>query len=598
MERFNLCFCLKLEAFALLTHQGFIILYAVLRRLHSSVVIYNKQLYNDLKMASTPRIVPNSDWTSIRKRLIDIVFAVPVRIKIIGIMVLPLLILGFALNYWVRTGLSDWLSYLLSDERVQIAMEAGSRSVALVTGLAAVFSILLTFLLMLSLTQPLLELRRVAQKVADGDLAFRAHIQARDEIGEVAVSVNQMIDHLVNSQQKLEQTNRRLEAINRVALAAGRGSSLQDILDVSLRTTLSAMGFEIGWVYLQDVHKGANQFSLASVIGTSSEIETVLRDETIGLCTCQKDLLTDRIGTNAIVRKCKRINVNARPDSNSEFHVTIPLATHERKIGIMSMLCPKERELSSDDLETLTTIGKQISEFISNAWLQASLRDKEAARQLLLGALVRAQEDERARLARELHDGAGQALTSLLVRLKALEKRTPDGEIRDRVTSLCQATSETIKRVSKLSHRLHPAVLEELGLEAALRTLAQEMLPEAELEYSCQWDLDGQRLPSEIEISLYRIAQESLTNIVRHAEAEHVVVELQASPSVVLLHIKDDGKGFVSDNLGRKANRDRLGLISMRERAEMIGGSLIVQAAPGSGTSIDVRIPIQLETTE
>ena len=125
-----------------------------------------------------------------RERIIDIIFAVPVRVKIIGIMVLPLLILGSALNYWIQTGLSDWLSYLITDERVQIAMEAGGRSVLLVTALAAVFSVLLTFLLMLSLTQPLLELRQVAQRVADGDLAFRARVRARDEIGEVADSVN------------------------------------------------------------------------------------------------------------------------------------------------------------------------------------------------------------------------------------------------------------------------------------------------------------------------------------------------------------------------------------------------------------------------
>lgn len=549
-------------------------------------------------MASIRKIVPNFRWADIQERFVDLIYSVPVRIKIIGIMVLPLLILGFALNYWVRTGLSDWLSYLLTDERVQIAMEAGSRSVVLVTALAAFLSILLTFLLMLSLTQPLLELRQVAQKVANGDLAFRAQIRARDEIGEVADSVNQMIDHLVSSQQKLERTNQRLEAINRVALAAGRGSSLQEILDVSLKTTLSEMGFEIGWVYLQEAYTGNNQFSLASVIGVSSELEASLRDEAVGLCTCQKDLLAGKLGVNAIVRKCKGTNINALPEGSSDLHVTIPLSTHEHKFGVISMLCSKERELSSTDLETLTTIGKQISEFISNAWLQSSLREKEAARQLLLDALVRTQEDERAHLARELHDGAGQVLTSLSVRLKALEKRTPEGELRDSVTSLCQATSETIDRVSKISHRLHPAVLEELGLEAALRTLVQEMLVTADVEFECQLDLNGQRLPTEIEISLYRIAQESLTNIVRHANAENVVVELQASPNMVWLHIKDDGKGFVSDNLGHKANQDRLGLISMRERAEMIGGSLLVQATPGSGTLIDVRIPIQAKESE
>jgi len=453
-------------------------------------------------------------------------------------------------------------------------------------------------LLMLSLTQPLLELRQVAQRVADGDLAFRARVRARDEIGEVADSVNQMIDHLVSSQHKLERTNKRLEAINRVALAASRSSSLQEILDASLKATLSEMGFENGWVYLQDPNKGENQFELASVISVSSEIESGLRDETFGICACQKDLLANKIGAKAIVRKCRRMNINTLPDGSSVTHVTVPLSTHERNIGMISMLCSQEREISSNDLGTLTTIGKQISEFISNAWLQDRLREKEVARQLLLDTLVRTQEDERARLARELHDGAGQVLTSLLVRLKTLEKRAPSDEFRDDLESLGDATSAIVEQVSNLSHRLHPAVLKELGLEAALRTLVQEMLAEAELDFDYHLDLGGQRLTSEIEISLYRIAQESLTNIVRHAKAEHVSVEIQVTSNNVSLYIKDDGRGFMSDNLGHKASRDHLGLISMQERAEMIGGSLAVEATPGSGTSINVRIPIQLKETE
>jgi signal transduction histidine kinase len=292
------------------------------------------------------------------------------------------------------------------------------------------------------------------------------------------------------------------------------------------------------------------------------------------------------------------MNINTLPDGSSVTHVTVPLSTHERNIGMISMLCSQEREISSNDLGTLTTIGKQISEFISNAWLQDRLREKEVARQLLLDTLVRTQEDERARLARELHDGAGQVLTSLLVRLKTLEKRAPSDEFRDDLESLGDATSAIVEQVSNLSHRLHPAVLKELGLEAALRTLVQEMLAEAELDFDYHLDLGGQRLTSEIEISLYRIAQESLTNIVRHAKAEHVSVEIQVTSNNVSLYIKDDGRGFMSDNLGHKASRDHLGLISMQERAEMIGGSLAVEATPGSGTSINVRIPIQLKETE
>mgnify|MGYP000418668939 FL=1 len=131
-------------------------------------------------------------------------------------------------------------------------MQAGSRSVIFVTALAAIASVLLTALLMLSLTKPLLELRQAAQRVAEGDIESRARVWVPDEIGEVATAVNSMIDRMVSSQQQLQRSNRRFQAINRVAMAASRALDLQNVLDVSLHTTLEVMGFESGWIFLKD----------------------------------------------------------------------------------------------------------------------------------------------------------------------------------------------------------------------------------------------------------------------------------------------------------------------------------------------------------
>lgn len=170
-----------------------------------------------------------TQWRRLSSRLSELLLAVPVRIKIAGIMVLPVLILGFTLNYWVQTSLSDWLSYLLADVRVEAAMRAGGRSVMFVTVLAALASGMLTFLMMLVLTHPLLELRRVAQRIAEGDLTSRARIWARDEIGAVGQSVNAMIDQLVTGQHALQRTNRRLIALNRVAQAAGKDLDLDAV---------------------------------------------------------------------------------------------------------------------------------------------------------------------------------------------------------------------------------------------------------------------------------------------------------------------------------------------------------------------------------
>jgi len=536
------------------------------------------------------------EFRRILPKLSDAVFSVPVRIKIIGIMVLPVLIMGWVLNYWVQTGLSDWLSYLLSDERVDVAMQAGSRSVFLVTALAAMASILLTALLMLTLTKPLLELIQVTERVANGDLASRARIWVQDEIGVVARSVNQMLDRLVSSQQKLERSNRRLEAINRVAVAAGRELELQDVLDTSLKTTLDVLGHKSGWINMRDPTDPADtRLQLVSAVAIPSELEPEIRKDTGELCACKPHLLSEAASIEAHIHVCERLASLMGSNEHQIFHITIPLEARGQRFGMINAVCSEDTRPTENDMDTLTTIGAQISEFVVNAWLHASLKEKEAARQALLTALVNAQENERARLARELHDDAGQSLTSLLIRLKTLEKRAPSQELRQSIADLCKTTSETIEQVRGISHRLRPAALEEFGLEVALRTLAEEMLADVGITAECQLHLGGQRLPFEIETNLYRITQEGLTNVIRHSNASKVILALIVLPHAIGLRIEDDGDGFSTGDIVGKDDRRRLGLMSIQERAEMMGGSLVVQSAPGSGASVEVRVPFEME---
>ena len=182
------------------------------------------------------------------QRIYDLALSVPVNVKVTGIMLLPVLILGLSLNYWMTSGLSDWLSYLLSDVRVQAAMEAGRRSVTLVTVLGAAASILLAAVLTYLLTRPLRELRAMALRVAEGEMDARAKVYATDEIGDVAAAINTMTNRLVQAQTDLTRSNRRLSAINRVIQAADRELDIHDVLFEILGAVLDVLNLEVGWV--------------------------------------------------------------------------------------------------------------------------------------------------------------------------------------------------------------------------------------------------------------------------------------------------------------------------------------------------------------
>jgi signal transduction histidine kinase len=523
----------------------------------------------------------------IRGSLSSFLLSVPVRVKIAGIMVIPVAILGLALNYWIRTGLSDWLSYLLENDRVAIAMQAGSRSVLTVSLIAAVGSILLTFILMYILTQPLIELRRTALQVQNGRLETRAHVWADDEIGEVASAINKMIDQLVSSQENLTRANQRLEAVNQVATAAVRDLDLHEVLKSSLLEMIRVLGLESGWVYL--LLPDSQEFELAC----SSNLEAAnlaldLLQNSGEMCACQQELMSGQHGKAILNKNCPRIQ-RTRGNCASRYHISIPLQARNQKFGIINLLYPNNLEPTEENIELLTTIGAQVSEMAANAWLHMRLVDKEASRQDLLNALINAQEGERSRLARELHDGPGQMLTSLLMRLKALGNKADSISIRSGVDDLCDGMSETIEQIKEISYLLRPAALEELGLTTAIHAMAQRIGDQFDFDLDYAID-DLEKLPLEIEIALYRITQESLNNIVRHAKATRVVIKLYKKPEEVCLCIQDNGVGFNPSELNSDDQR-HYGLIGMRERANVLGGNVHIHSKSGTGTTIEVTIP-------
>jgi signal transduction histidine kinase len=210
----------------------------------------------------------------------------------------------------------------------------------------------------------------------------------------------------------------------------------------------------------------------------------------------------------------------------------------------------------------------------------------------LFRRLVSTQEEERRRIARDIHDQLGQQMTALRMRLDALHARTAtSADLREAVERSQELAVELDQCIDFLTWELRPSALDHLGLAASLRGLvrswAERFGIEAEFECSAPEDI---RLPPEVEANVYRLVQEALHNIVKHAAARHVSVLLSHRAGQAILVIEDDGRGFHVDEPA--ANRG-LGLISMRERATLVGGEIEIDSAPGRGTSIFVKVPIE-----
>jgi PAS domain S-box-containing protein len=212
----------------------------------------------------------------------------------------------------------------------------------------------------------------------------------------------------------------------------------------------------------------------------------------------------------------------------------------------------------------------------------------------LLEQVISAQEEEQGRIARELHDETGQSLTSLLIGLRALHDAPTLEEAQVRAAELRRLTARTLDEVRRLAWGLRPSALDDLGLVPALEHYAAEYGSSRGVAVDVQSrGLDGARLPSAVETALYRIVQEALTNVARHADARTVNIVIQRQPSWVQAIVADDGAGFdVMAALKAQDSWGHLGLHGMRERAALLNGSVTVESTPGEGTTVYARIPL------
>lgn len=251
-----------------------------------------------------------------------------------------------------------------------------------------------------------------------------------------------------------------------------------------------------------------------------------------------------------------------------------------------------------DEIEELATAFNHTAESLQsrereNTRLYEELVEKEAARANLLHKVIAAQEEERKRIARELHDDFSQSLTALSVTVQSAVETVPASmpSLQDRLRSMQELTTTTLGEAGRWIQDLRPRVLDELGLVPAIRWYTETRLESFGIRVRLTADLK-ERLPSEVEITLFRVIQEAISNIARHAQARNVQIRLDLYDRVVVAHIEDDGIGFVPAKfLHATDGLTGMGLLDMRERVALMGGSLTIDSTPGRGTRIRAEVP-------
>ena len=279
-------------------------------------------------------------------------------------------------------------------------------------------------------------------------------------------------------------------------------------------------------------------------------------------------------------------------------HAAFPLVQEETTLGVVNFYVRVGTRLDASQRAFLDAAVNVTTAALAEQLSRAAAREAEmkaaALERKLLEMVIQSQEDERKRVARELHDDLGQALSALLLDIKTMAHDNGSSS-----TEICarmdHGVRDLVSRVSALAWDLRPAVLDDLGLDSALSRHISNVSQRAQLvidyRFVCQPDADP-RLPSSMEVVLYRITQEALNNIVKHAEATRVSVLVYRRAGCVVLVVEDDGKGF--DVTAPDQPRNGLGLLGMRERAHLLRGELVIESAPGAGTMLKITLPLEV----
>jgi len=411
----------------------------------------------------------------------------------------------------------------------------------------------------------------------------------------IAKDITARMDAIKNFRQR----HRELWVLNSVAFAMNKTHDLDAVLEIALKKALEVLGLAAGAIFLIDHDHNAyvmkKRYGLpADITETTSQIR--LHDESLMDSLLQKDLvLTPEPIFPPFKAELKHQKKNLSVSVSVSVELTCFLITAKEKAsGFLALVVPPDRDITrGQDFHLLGSLGNFLGGAIENANLLQTIRQHREELKGLTARLFHSQELERKRIARELHDEAGQALTGINFTLETIEKELSSEltHIKDHILDIKKQINRTYHEMRRISYRLHPAILSDLGLEPALDAYLSDISKHSNLKVDFKMVGFEERVDPEIEGILYRISQEALTNTLKHANAEHFKLSIIKSYPQIIFLAEDDGVGFDAGDFS--GHRQALGLLSMRERAAMLKGKFTLRTSPGEGTRIRIELPLK-----
>jgi two-component system NarL family sensor kinase len=380
-----------------------------------------------------------------------------------------------------------------------------------------------------------------------------------------------------SNEAQLRRRNEELSILNSIAEALNRSIEIEDALQATLARVAELLGLRTGWVWL--LREGSGRSYLAASLNLPPALaQNPRRME--GWCYCLDTFRSGDLAgaANVNVVTCSRLKDLVDGTDGLRYHASIPLYAQQQKLGVLNVASPEWRELSKEDLRLLHTIGDLLSIAIERARL--------FARSMELGAV-----EERNRLAREIHDTLAQGMTGVALQMESvdalLEAGVDAAQVRAALARAMDLNRANLEEARRSVLDLRSATLEGRSLVQAVRALGRGWTGSPHLQISTTGA--NQPLPQRVEVGLYRIIQEALTNVLRHAQAQRVTVRLTIVPASVRCTISDDGIGFDP----AQVPEGHYGLIGLNERAKLLGGTLHIASSPETGTCLTVTLPLK-----